>query len=442
MRMMSCLLVLLALAGPAAGQMVIATIEVGNGPYALVYDTTHRKVFAALEGLNRVAVIDAVENQLVTTIPVGTHPSALGWSPTSGKLYVGNDILNSSGTVTVINTTDNSVITTLNVAKEPVAMAWNPTRNKLYVMNRGSSSVSVIDCATDRVTTTISLSQTLNAIVYNPVNDRIYVSSGAFQRPGVVHIIDCANDQATGSFNSGSNAGAMAVNPVRNRLYVANAASANLTVMNCANHTSLATIRTGNEPQGVIWTPDNRVFVTAYWDGKLHMMDGDSLRFSREVTLDGNPGPMLYNSNTEKLFVARPLQSTVMVIDARRGHEGRLIDDIVTGSGPKPMTIYPAQDQVYIANSWGRTITVLKDVIGVAGPEEPEPWGDAGRLSPSVARAAVRLHGPDPVLLHDRTGRSVAELRPGQNDIRRLPRGVYFARTAAGADAGKLVILD
>ncbi|HDR00515.1 MAG TPA: YncE family protein [candidate division WOR-3 bacterium] len=438
---------LLVLVGSAGAQMVVATIEVGNSPYALVYDSVHNKVFAALQGLNRVAVIDPVENELVTTIPTGQQPTALALSPVSNRLYVGNDELNGPGTVTVINTADNSVTTTLNVGDAPLAMAWNSTRNKVYVMNRNSPSVSVIDCAAERVTTTISLSQTLNSIVYNPVNDRIYVSSGAFQRPGVVHIINCANDQATGSFNSGSNAGAMAVNPVNNRLYIANIASSNLQVMNCVNHTSLATLRTGDSPQGIIWTPDNRIFVTSYWGSKLHAMYGDSLRFFRETNLTGNPEAMLYNSRTEKLFVAKPLQSQVAVVDARIGHEGRIIDEINVGSGPRAFAFYPAEDHIYVGNAWGRTVTVLKDVIGVAERPDRGDFGAAFRPAPNPAPAGARLsfgpagRVPGEVRFWNAAGKLVPT-GDGPTPVAPDRPGVYFFRVvdAGRAATGKLVV--
>lgn len=440
-------LLLLALAGPAPGQMVVATIEVGNGPSALVYDSVHNKVFAALEGPNQVAVIDPEANELVATVPAGFNPRALAWSPTSGKLYVGNDVLNENGTVTVINTADNTVITTLNVAREPVAMAWNSTRNKLYVANRGSSSVSVIDCATDRVIATIPLSQNLSAIIYNPVNDRIYVSSGAFQRPGVVHIINCASDQAVGSFNSGADAGAIAVNPVNNRLYVANTGSSNMSVTNCVNHSNLATLRTGNTPQAVLWAPNNRVYATAYWGGRLHIMNGDSLRFFREVGITGNPEAMLYNPRTEKLFIVKPLQSEVAVVDARPGHEGRLIDEITVGSGPKAMVLYPARDHIYVANAWGRNITVLRDVVGVAErPDRPVPARPGLELVPNPARPGARLYfrpggpGPEQVEFLDAAGRRVGFADRDQPRAPEQP-GVYFYRRSGTDRAhGRLVV--
>ncbi|MFO7675264.1 MAG: sialidase family protein [bacterium] len=81
-------------------------------------------------------------------------------------------------------------------------------------------------------------------------------------------------------------------------------------------------------------------------------------------------------------------------------------------------------------------------VIGVEEERAPVARPAAARLAPNPARSAVRLAGSTPVRLYNRAGVSVAELRPGANDVSRLARGVYFARTAEGADAGKLVKLD
>ncbi len=379
------LFLVLIFAGGAAGQHVMATISVGNAPLDLVYDSINNKIFVANEGMNTVSVIDPDDNQVTATIAVGEHPSAICWNATNDKIYTGNNILAQGGTVTVIDAGTNSVISTVSVGNGPTDILWNPTQNKVYCICRDNATVTVIDGASDEVIASIGLGQTFNEILYNPTNDYCYVSSGAYREPGKVYVIDCADDVFLFDFNSGSNAYAMAHNPVNNRLYVTNIGSANLAIMNCINHSNMGMLSTGEEPRDVLWTPDNRVFVSSYWGQKVWYMHGDSLRFRGAAGIAGNPHALIYIPHTQKLFATMPLQSQVAVIDARPGHESRVIDYINVGSGPVPLALCPADTQLYVGNSWGNTVTVIKDVIGVEERPANRPR----------ARTAVRAH-PNP----------------------------------------------
>ena len=411
----------LILTGGAAGQHVMATISVGNAPLDLVYDSINNKIFVANEGMNTVSVIDPDDNRVTATIPVGEHPGAICWNATNGKVYTANNILAQGGTVTIIDAGGDSVITTVPVGNGPADILWNPTQNKVYCMCRDNATVTVIDGAGDGVITSVGLGQTLNEILYNPTNDYCYVSSGAFQQPGKVYVIDCADDVFLFDFNSGSNAYAMAHNPTNNRLYIANIGSGNMSVIDGNNHSNLRMLSTGEEPRDVVWTPDNRVFVSSYWGQKVWSMHGDSLRFRSTAGITGNPHSLLYVPHTQKLFVTMPLQSQVVVIDARPGHESRVIDYINVGSGPVPLALYPAESQVYVGNSWGNTVTVIKDVIGI----EERPAGG------TQAWAAVQAQ-PNPAPAGGPVLFSVNGFVPGRLEIWNAAGQLVTGTPAAG----------
>jgi|GEM_PF-1858281 len=78
---------------------------------------------------------------LETTIEVGDSPRALVWNSTNNKVYCANLL---SDNVTVIDGATNQVITTIPVGSAPYAFAWNSIQNRTYVANYWSSSISVI----------------------------------------------------------------------------------------------------------------------------------------------------------------------------------------------------------------------------------------------------------------------------------------------------------
>ncbi len=433
----TALFLILSFLSVSSAQYIETTIVVGKAPQALAYDSVNCKLYVASEGSNAVFVIDTRTNQVRKRIAVGPNPCALCWNYKAGKIYCANNDLNNPGTVSVISTASDSVIATITVARNPSGLVYNAQRNKVYCSNRGSFSVTSIDAQNDRVLSTISVSQNPNEILYHPTSDRVYTTGGAYGQPGKIHVIDCATDRLVATVSSGVNAWAMSANTLNNRLYVANAGSDNLTVLNCANNQVLATIPVGSEPHCVLWTVHNKVFCGAYWDELLRFMPGESLRFKGMVTLSGKPERMLYNPVTQRLYVSCPLETRVIVLDARNGME-QVITSLTTGGGPKAMVFCPVSERIYVANSWDSTLTVIRDRSGIQ--ENPSGYSSFCRLTPNPARNSVFLTAPAALPLYDRSGVFVRLLSPGPNSLSGLKPGVYFLPVSSHLPALKLII--
>jgi len=112
----------------------------------------------------------------------------------------------------------------------------------------------------------------------------------------------------------------------------------------------------------------------------------------------------------------------------------------------------PAQNRVYVANSLGSSISVLRDSGG--GVEETENCRLRSAETATIIRGMLHLRPspyPLPVgegkgvrgrsLLLDAAGRKVLDLLPGPNDVRHLAPGVYFVREPSAAD-GKPSAID
>jgi len=86
-------------------------------------------------------VIDGATNGVIATVAVGDGPYALCYNPTNNKVYCANM---SSANVTVVDGATNGVITTIPVGREPFDFCHNPAQNRVYVANRYGSSISVL----------------------------------------------------------------------------------------------------------------------------------------------------------------------------------------------------------------------------------------------------------------------------------------------------------
>ncbi|HEY6535419.1 MAG TPA: hypothetical protein VIY08_06425, partial [Candidatus Nitrosocosmicus sp.] len=78
---------------------VIATINVGDNPWIIAYNSANNDMYVANFGSNTVSVINS-NNQLVATINVGFSPQAIAYNSVNNDMYLANY---RSNTVSVIN---------------------------------------------------------------------------------------------------------------------------------------------------------------------------------------------------------------------------------------------------------------------------------------------------------------------------------------------------
>jgi hypothetical protein len=109
--------------------------------------------------------------------------------------------------------------------------------------------------------------------------------------------------------------------------------------------------------------------------------------------------------------------------------------------GHNPTDVAVRASLAFVADcTWGLRII---EYLG-AGVEEPESAPvvrPAFRLRPNPARYSVHLAGSETAELYAPDGRRVAALAPGENDVRQLPRGVYFVRRQDTGESSRLVLV-
>ena len=104
----------------------------------------------------------------------------------------------------------------------------------------------------------------------------------------------------------------------------------------------------------------------------------------------------------------------------------------MTGYGSRALCLNPVQNRIYVANYESSTISVIRD--SMSGIEEnPKSQASSRKLAATVVSGAIWLAPttspkPHAASLLDISGRNVLDLKPGANDVRALPPGVYFVR--------------
>jgi DNA-binding beta-propeller fold protein YncE len=101
---------------------------------------------------------------------------------------------------------------------------------------------------------------------------------------------------------------------------------------------------------------------------------------------------------------------------------------------PQAVCYNPQDDKAYVASYYAGVVTIINAGTGIQ--EAKSDKRVTMNVGPTIVRGILYLpaasgHKPQAASLLDATGRAVAELRAGANDVSRLGPGVYFVRSAS-----------
>jgi DNA-binding beta-propeller fold protein YncE len=120
---------------PPAG--AVRTFSLGaecHEPRGLALDDNHQQLFAACNNM-KMSVLNANSGQVVTSLPIGPAPDAIGYDAARGLIYTANG--GAQGSVTIIrqDVTDTyAVIQTLPTRQRARTLAVNPSTGEVYLV--------------------------------------------------------------------------------------------------------------------------------------------------------------------------------------------------------------------------------------------------------------------------------------------------------------------
>lgn len=148
-------------APPILSQARVTNITVGPfyaGIAGIVYDSANNNIYAALENLGQVAVVNAATGAVTKTINLtaGDAPAELALDSANGMIYVANDdystcspSTNSTCNIPVISTSTNAVVANIPTPDETSDVAVNPSTNVLYATSNDDDATFVLNAATN-----------------------------------------------------------------------------------------------------------------------------------------------------------------------------------------------------------------------------------------------------------------------------------------------------
>lgn len=282
---------------------LVTTISL-PGAFALAITPDQKHVYVANAGTNAADIIDTATNTVeATTVPVGKEPFAVAVAPNGNFVYVANLADN---TVSVISTATNTVVATVPVGTEPVSIAVTPDSNFVYVSNLESQTISVISAASNTVTATVHKLTNPWQIAITPNGADVYASQFTF--PGVVSVISTESNLVTSRVQLGQAAtgteGA-AITPDGAFGYFTNFETNNVSVVNLATNTVIATIPVGASPFSIASSPDGSlIYVGDLGDTNVSVIQTSTNTVTATI-------PVTYPVSSIAIASATPTSQTV-----------------------------------------------------------------------------------------------------------------------------------
>jgi len=387
----------------AASNQIVARL--GMGGARVVCCDTAGNVYCADNGMDQVVVVDGASNQIWYVVDVN-RPERICYSPVANKVYVacGTD------SVTVISCANHHVVARLQAGYDPGGLCVNTVSNKVYVPSAGEGTVTIIGGASNTVLATVGGLDHPVWPCYNSRNDKVYVGSDSYSGP--ISVIDGATNQL------------------------------------------LRTITPrGHTPCMPCYDPtENKVFVAGS-DGTVTVVDGATDTVIGEIAAGGLVYSILYEAQTNKLFVPSGAGRRIDVILAPLD---TLLLSVDVADVPRCMAWSPTDWRLYVGLDTAARIAVIRDTShpGVGDVSTQPGAGSPLTALPNPARTSVqfvcptRSHGS--IVISDMAGRSVRTLRPPQATFtwdrrdesgRLAPAGIYCARVPDTTASTRFVLL-
>jgi YVTN family beta-propeller protein len=289
-----------------------------------------------------VTVVDPARGTVTATISVGKRP--LDILAINDAIYVSTDdgftaYGTQQGSVKVINAFNNRITASIPIGPLGFNMASSRTGGKVYVTNALGGSVSAIDKAINTVADIIPVDGNyLGPLVVNSDGTRLYATSGLANGGALTKINTVSLISA--QFDVGLVPYALGISPNGTRLYATfnnGQAGGVLRVINVSDLTTIADIPVGHDPISAAVSPDGtRVYVANYRDGTLSVVDVSSSTVTATIPVGSRPTDVALSLDGKFVYVTDSSDNTVRVI---RAINNKVVETITVGPNPGAIAV-------------------------------------------------------------------------------------------------------
>jgi len=261
----------------------------------------------------------------------------------------------------VVNNGDNTVSTyALNAATgipqsmgytltgpSPTSIAVDQIHNFAWVANSGVTGTGAFN------TMNITTGTFPDKVGVNPTTNMVYVATG--NSVSQVSVINGANNTVVATLSNGSNPQGIGVNSVSNKIYVPNQNTSNVTVIDGSTNTVATTIPVGNQPDAVaVDSGSNTIYVANYGNGNVSQISGTSDTVGATTTVGTGPVALAFDSANNDVYSVNQNSNDVTVFNSVA-----IVTTLPVGLSPRAIAVNAVTDKLYVVNSGGNNVSVI-----------------------------------------------------------------------------------
>lgn len=303
-----------------------------------------QRVYVTNEDSGDVTVIDAADDRVVATIPVGKRPRGVRVDHPARRLYVavsGSPKVGPTSVaaalppadaaadgIAVVDLDRRVVLTRLASGPDPAALALLEGAGRLFVSNEETAGLSLVNVTSGELERTLGVGIAPEGVELRPDGEILYVTSEGSHR---IDVITVASFARVAIVETGLRPRAIAFSPGGERAFVTNELGASLTVIDSAAHRRIGVIelplvRSGGggggvppRPMGIVVSPnEQRAYVTTGRGGSVAVIDTEDHRVLTTIERVGaRPWGIGITADGRKLYTANGPSNDVSVIDVR-----------------------------------------------------------------------------------------------------------------------------
>jgi YVTN family beta-propeller protein len=458
-----------------ATDSIIGEVPAGEWPYDIVYEPVHGRVYSVNNYDDNLSVVDCAADTALPTVDLGCKPQVLCYCPGIDKVYAACGE-RSNPRLMAVDCATNRVVASVPFPQDAWGLCYNPDMNRLYCTSLEDSIVAVLDCAVDSFVALVPVGPTPLWMCYVPGDrPRVYCGHVWYDR---VAVLDCCGDSVVAQIPTGVEVRPICYNSENHKVYCGQAYGAGqdsfwIRVVDCHSDTLVESIHIPAEMMG--YFPElNKVYVGDY-DFAVYAIDGETdsvvatmdslvglvgtpawgglcfndinMKAYMTTHYDGahfvfyNPGgggslyDACYNRAGNRVYVACGASDFIVPID---GETNAVLPAVNVGHRPRALAWSPVRSRLYVCNYRSSSISVVKDTTKV-GLDGGPSCRTAAKPSPTFVRQMLPADLRRRIVV-DAVGRIVADLAPGETDVRHLAPGVFFVRQVGCHQTTKVVI--
>jgi YVTN family beta-propeller protein len=170
-----------------------------------------------------------------------------------------------------------------------------------------------------------------------------------------VSVVNTANNTVVATIPVGASPNGVAVAPDGGLLYVACSGANTVNVISTASNSVIASIPVGASPMKLAVTPNGaQLYVVAQAVNQVNVIDTASKSVIANITVGSHPTRVAFSPDGTRGYVTNLYSGTVSIIDT---NSRSVIGSFPTGSGPADIAV-ASNSRLYVSNQYSNTVTV------------------------------------------------------------------------------------